>query len=69
LWAPLEDVVRLSEEGFMLAADSTKLPMGHTSKFVLVDQNGMIRGYYSGLDKASIKVLKESIRHLAKELP
>ena len=68
LRAPMEDVVRLSEEGFMLAADIDKLPMGHTTRFILVDRDGFIRSYHDGLDDASINALKQNIRQLAKAM-
>jgi protein SCO1 len=64
LWQPVENVVRLSEKGFMLPADD--LPMGHSSKFVLVDQAGKIRAYYDGTDPNSIKKIVANIRALAK---
>ncbi|UCD62870.1 MAG: SCO family protein, partial [Candidatus Zixiibacteriota bacterium] len=59
LWAPLDSVVHLSETGFMLAAEN--LPMGHTTKWALVDRDANIRGYYSGTDPVSIEVLKTHI--------
>ncbi len=65
LRAPLDSVVNLSENGFMIAADD--LPGGHSTKFVLVDGQGRIRGYYDGLDDASLEILKTHIRELARE--
>lgn len=64
LRAPIEDVIHLSEKGFMLPAEN--LPMGHSTKLVLVDQNGNIRGYFDGLSKASVAAMKEAIKALAK---
>jgi protein SCO1/2 len=64
LRAPIEDVVQLCEKQFMLGADG--LPMGHTTKFILVDQQGRIRGYYEGLDNDSLTPLENSIRQLAR---
>lgn len=63
LRAPIEQVVELSVKGMMLAADN--LPMGHSTKFVLIDADGKIRGYYDGLSDASMEELKVSIRELA----
>jgi protein SCO1 len=60
---PIDDVIKLSEKGFMLPAND--LPMGHSSKFILVDQQGMIRAYYDGTDRASVKKLIIDIRALA----
>ena len=61
----LSEVVRVSEEGFLLPADN--LPMGHSTRFVLVDQQGQIRGYYDSYSQSSIEVLKTHIRALYKE--
>lgn len=66
LWAPMDSVVNLSEQGFMLAADD--LPGSHTTKWVLVDKDADIRGYYSGTDEASIEVLKTHVARLVKEM-
>jgi protein SCO1/2 len=66
LWQPVDKVVWLSEKGFMISARD--LPMGHSSRFVLVDPNGMIRGYYDGVDDESMKILANDIRKLAKKL-
>ncbi|MFC1729461.1 SCO family protein [candidate division KSB1 bacterium] len=61
----IENVVELSEKGFMLSASG--LPMGHSTKFILVDENLQIRGYYDGLSSDSIDILKEHIAILAKK--
>lgn len=63
----LELTAHLSQKGFLLAADD--LPAMHSTKFVLVDHEGMIRGYYSGTEPAGIELLKTHIRELAKTLP
>jgi protein SCO1/2 len=44
LLGPIDEVVRLSEKGFMLPLDEA--PTGHSTKFALVDAAGQIRGYY-----------------------
>ncbi len=59
LRGPIEEVKTLSERGFMLAAGN--LPMGHSTKFVLVDGRGIIRGYYDSHDDDSIQTLKNDI--------
>ena len=64
LRAPIEDVVQLCEKQFMLGAD--ELPMGHTTKFILVDQQGRIRSYHEGLESESMTALKSNIRQLAR---
>jgi protein SCO1 len=62
---PVEDVIRLSEQGFMLPAEN--LPMGHSPKFVLVDQQGQIRGYYNSLEQKPMIALREQITRLLQE--
>jgi protein SCO1/2 len=61
---PIEDVVALSEKGFLLAA--ANLPMGHSTRFALVDRDGGIRGYYDSRDEASLKTLKNELRGLVR---
>jgi protein SCO1/2 len=67
LHAPLELVQDISERVFML--DAADLPAGHSTRFVLVDEQARIRGYYDGLDPASMAILKTHLRGLAKQLP
>jgi len=61
-----EDIIQISEKQFMLAADD--LPMMHSIKFVLVDELGQIRGYYTGTDLKSIEILKDDIKELVKKI-
>ena len=50
-----EDLWSLSANGFKLAvaedSKNEKMPILHSSRFVLVDKIGRIRGYYDGLDE------------------
>ena len=62
----METIQWICEGGFKLAADD--LPGAHTTKFVLVDDKGQIRGYYSGTDKASLHVLRTHIRDLVQNI-
>jgi protein SCO1/2 len=57
----LDDVHRVSEEGFMLAGD---LPTIHSTKLVLVDENNKIRGYYDSFDEESLRLLTVHVREL-----
>jgi protein SCO1/2 len=57
----LDDVHRVSEEGFMLAGD---LPTIHSTKLVLVDKDLKIRGYYDSFDEESLKLLTIHVREL-----
>ena len=61
------DIIRISEEQFMLAADA--LPMMHSIKFVLVDELGQIRGYYTGTDSGSVDSLRADSKELVNQIP
>ena len=61
----IEEVKRLSEEGFKLGAD---FPDMHNTNFILVDHNGIIRGYYDPFNDSSMRLLKTHIRQLGKSL-
>jgi protein SCO1/2 len=63
---PVPDVIQLSEKGFMLSA--INLPFGHSSKFVLVDDTGQIRGYYDGDRTAGMNQLAKDIAILARAI-
>lgn len=58
----VEQVMRVSEQGFKLAMGI--LPAGHSSRFVLVDAKGQIRGYYSSDEDESQVLLQHHIRAL-----
>jgi protein SCO1 len=60
---PLPEVVNLSEHGFLLPGSD--LPGGHSSRFVLVDRAGWIRGYYDGL--GDMTLLADHVQQLVKE--
>ena len=68
----VRDLHALSIQGFKLAAmeaePGTPSPDGpflHSSKFVLVDAEGMIRGYYDSEDEAVVRQLEADARRLA----
>lgn len=52
----------LHEQGFKLGGE---LPYGHSGSFVLVDENGVIRGYYDYDDEESLGRLEKHITILA----
>ncbi len=62
LSASMADVVKLCENGFKLGADD--LPGAHSTKFILVDSDGVIRGYYSGIEKESVLKLQNDIERM-----
>jgi protein SCO1 len=65
-----KQITQLVQEGFRLsavpAADSTNKDtiILHSSRFVLVDRNGEIRGYYDSLDNIALDRLKKDVRTL-----
>lgn len=61
---------RLSKEGFKLAVDDTTPvnedePILHSTRFVLVDGEGRIRGYYEAFDEEAVKKLMRDVEALA----
>jgi protein SCO1/2 len=61
LRGPLEEVQQLIENGFHLGGE---LPSLHSTKLVLVDRQGNIRGYYDSFDEASLDLLTVHTREL-----
>ena len=64
LRGPLDEVENLSEKGFMLGGE---LPDLHSTKLILVDTRGHIRGYYSSYDDNSLELLTIHVRELLKK--
>lgn len=62
----IDSVITICEKGYMLAAED--LPMGHSTKFILIDQNSQIRGYYDALYDPDVEQLKVHIRELARAM-
>lgn len=69
---PMRDLHALSTDGFKLAAmenaagaETADGPFLHSSKFVLVDGEGAIRGYYDSEDEAALRALEADARRLA----
>ncbi|MEN3002417.1 MAG: SCO family protein [Armatimonadota bacterium] len=65
-------IYTVARQSFKLAAEPNPQPdtthdFIHSEKFVLVDQQGRIRNYYTGTDKASVQQLIADIQRVAKE--
>lgn len=67
-----EDVRKLSVEGFKLGLDMNPPPgmagpepILHSTRFVLVDGEGKIRGYYEAFDEASVEKLRKDLLRLS----
>ncbi len=61
LRAGADSVKWLAEKGFKVSGGP---PMMHSTKFILVDAAGRIRGYYDPFDANTIKQLTFDIQHL-----
>ena len=65
-----DQLYRLSKEGFKLGVEinpepNTMEPILHSTRFVLVDGEGRIRGYYDGFDEESMKKLEGDLGAIA----
>lgn len=63
-----EHIYSLARDGFLLGVEpegGTLIePIMHSQKFVLIDNGGMIRGYYDGFDESEIMQLKDDLNFL-----
>lgn len=57
-----EELVRLSEKEFLLGASG--FPVGHSLKFVLVDDERRIRGYYDSESEEELTELRQELRRM-----
>lgn len=66
-----EAIQKLVQEGFHLSvADGgpEEEPITHSVRLVLVDEAGVIRGYYDGMDPKAVQQLTKDLRRLTQEL-
>jgi protein SCO1 len=54
---------RLSYEGFKVGTPDD--PLMHSTKFILVDEQGQVRGYYDSADLTDLRRLQTDLRSLA----
>jgi protein SCO1/2 len=73
LTGPKQALYEMIQKGFLLAVDDGSMSEGgapgpgiitHSVKFVLVDQHGRIRGYYSGEEAGVVDQILPDIRRL-----
>jgi len=72
LTGPLDKITSLSRDGFKLAIAAEVEPGSgpvHTTRFVLVDRRGTIRGYYDALAADGVTKLLADANHLLREQP
>ena len=60
-------IYRLSRDGFKLAADNGDAGPIHSTRMVLVDRDGVIRGYYDATDADAVTRLLADTNHLLRE--
>ena len=65
LRGPIDAVHDLTENGFHLAGE---LPALHSTKLILVDPEGRIRGYYDSFDPASLELLTAQTKELLRQM-
>ena len=70
LTGPMDSIYKVGIQGYYLGMqkDSTQ-PGGymHSGRFVLVDKNGLIRGYYDGTNAEEVNRLAKDIKILMRE--
>lgn len=62
----IDSVKALARDGFFVSDD---FPGLHSTKLILVDQIGRIRGYYEHTEPSAMKRIRQDIRTLSRELP
>lgn len=59
---------RLSKEGFKLSASANPSDVIHSSRFILVDRRGQIRGHFDAEERDEVIVLRELVAETRKAL-
>jgi protein SCO1/2 len=72
LTGPKSAIYKISHDGFKLAmsdgSDAQGIPV-HSTRMVLVDRRGQIRGYYDAVDPEAITKLLADTNHLLRDQP
>ena len=69
LTGPQSTIYNLSRDGFKLAVGEEKGVPIHSTRMILVDRHGQIRGYYDAVTADAITKLLADTNHLLKEQP
>jgi cytochrome oxidase Cu insertion factor (SCO1/SenC/PrrC family) len=71
LTGPIATITSLSRDGFKLGLSEGESDSGpiHSTRFVLVDRDGTIRGYYDALAPDGVTKLLADTNHLLREPP
>ena len=60
-----KDIYDIGKKGYyQTVIDENESFINHSSKFVLVDEEGMIRGFYEGLDSAEVDMMMKDVKDL-----
>ena len=71
LTGPKSTIYKLSHDGFKLAVSMEAMPgiPVHSTRMVLVDRRGQIRGYYDATEPEAVTKLIADTNHLLREQP
>jgi len=69
LTGPQSTIYNLSRNGFKLAVGEEKGVPIHSTRMILVDRHGAIRGYYDSVDADAVTKLVADTTHLLREQP
>ena len=69
LTGPQSTIYNLSRDGFKLAVGEEKGVPVHSTRMILVDRHGAIRGYYDAVEPDAITKLVADTTHLWREQP
>jgi cytochrome oxidase Cu insertion factor (SCO1/SenC/PrrC family) len=76
LTGPREDVVTFVQGRLLLGVEKNAAPAAgagnrvlHSDKLTLIDQNGRVRGYFTGTDPQEVGRLRDAMKRLAAEGP
>jgi protein SCO1/2 len=73
LTGPVSTIYQITKNGFHLAIDSVggdqTPPIVHSTRFVLVDRKGHVRGYFNGSAEEGLQKVLDAVNALQKEQP
>jgi protein SCO1 len=69
LTGPQSTIYNLSRDGFKLAVGQEKGVPVHSTRMILVDRHGVIRGYYDAVEPEAVTHLVADTTHLLREQP
>jgi len=69
LTGPQSTIYNLSRNGFKLAVGEEKGVPVHSTRMILVDRHGVIRGYYDAAEPDAVTKLVADTNHLLREQP